>query len=167
MRWELFSFIPSLTELVPELSVPQIFGRTFRSNNLVLVCLWNHLTVTVSLKVMDFSLFDSCYFAAVAWIFPSPDELFWDFFILCVCGSGLVYKNCLHLFLLWNGFLSLSTAFNSFAGSSSLIWQLWSLRASRRFIHFLLAFRVSIEKPAFILMGPPLYMTWSFPPCSF
>lgn len=53
----LFSFVPSLTGFVPELSVPQIFGRTSRSNSLVLVGLLNLLTIMVSLKVMEFVLF--------------------------------------------------------------------------------------------------------------
>jgi hypothetical protein len=50
----------------------------------------------------------------------------------------------------------------SFAGYSSLDWRLYSIRICMTSDQALLAFKVSIEKSGLILIGLPLYITWSF-----
>lgn len=126
MRWELFSFIPSLTEFVPELSVPQIFGRTSRSNSLVLVCLLNLSTAPVSVKVMVFVLLA----AVLVWdllsysflgIFPfTRFQVYWKF--VCVHllkGVFFLYVFFSKIHLL---FLYLKTFFSHTVFSNNIVY---------------------------------------------
>ena len=50
----------------------------------------------------------------------------------------------------------------NFVGYNSLGWNLWSLRVYSTSIQNFLAFKRSLEKQGVILIGLPLYGTWSF-----
>ena len=58
--------------------------------------------------------------------------------------------------------VSPSMLIENFAGYSSLGWHLCSLRVCMTSDQALLAFIVSAEKSGVILIGLPLYATWSF-----
>ena len=55
-----------------------------------------------------------------------------------------------------------SMVIGHFAGYSSLGWHPWSLNVCITLDHDLLDFIVSNEKSGVILIGLPLYVTWSF-----
>jgi hypothetical protein len=58
---------------------------------------------------------------------------------------------------------ALSMAIESFTECSRcLSWHLWSLKALKTSVQYLLAFRVSIEKSDLILISLPLYVTLLF-----
>jgi hypothetical protein len=65
------------------------------------------------------------------------------------------------VFLSWKIFISPSFVKNSFAGYRNLGWQLFSFRTWNKSFHFLLTFKVSVEKSV-ILMSLSLWMTWHF-----
>jgi hypothetical protein len=58
--------------------------------------------------------------------------------------------------------LSLSIVIESFAEYTGLDWYVWSFRVYITSIHSPVDFRVSTEKSGVILIGLPLYTTWSF-----
>ena len=64
-----------------------------------------------------------------------------------------------NLVLLWNTLVSPSMVIESLAAYSNLGWQLSSLSVCITSVQDLLAFIVSGEKSAIILMGLPLYVT--------
>ena len=72
-------------------------------------------------------------------------------------------RYCVNLVLSWNTLVSPSMVIESFAGYSSLGWHLCSLRVCMTSAQDLLAFIVSVEKSGVILIGLPLYVTWTFP----
>ena len=74
--------------------------------------------------------------------------------------TGLVDKYCLNLLLSWNILVSPSMLLESFAGYSSLGWQLCSLKVCMTSNQALLI--VSVEKSGVILIGLPLYVAWPF-----
>ena len=65
----------------------------------------------------------------------------------------------MNLVLSWNTLVSPSMVIESFAGYSSLGWQLCSLRVCVTSVQGLLAFIFSGEKSGIILIGLPLYVT--------
>jgi hypothetical protein len=69
---------------------------------------------------------------------------------------------CVNLFLSWNILSSPSMLIASFVGYSSLGWYLCSFRFCMTSAQDLRDFIVSGEKPGTILIGLPLYDTWSF-----
>jgi hypothetical protein len=64
--------------------------------------------------------------------------------------------------LSWKTFIAPSILNDSFAGESILGLKLFSFSARKISPHALLAFNVSVEKSAVILMGLPLYVTCFF-----
>jgi hypothetical protein len=64
-----------------------------------------------------------------------------------------------NLALSWNTLVYQSMIIESFAGYSSLGWQLCSLRVCITSVQDLLAFIVSGEKSGVTLIGLPLYVT--------
>ena len=68
----------------------------------------------------------------------------WKFLSSTICRAALANKYYLNLVLSWNVIFSPCSVIESFAGGSSLGWQLWSLRVCRTSVPALLAFRVSI-----------------------
>ena len=68
-------------------------------------------------------------------------------------------RYCVNLVLLWNTLVSPSMVIESLAGYSSLGWNLCFLSVYITYVQGLLAFKVSGEKCAVILMGLPLYVT--------
>ena len=68
----------------------------------------------------------------------------------------------MNLVLSYNILVSSSMLIESFAGYSSLGWHLCSLQVCMTSDQALLAFIVSVEKSGVILIGLPLYVTWSF-----
>jgi hypothetical protein len=66
-----------------------------------------------------------------------------------------------NLVLSWNTLVSPSSVIESFVGYSSLVWYLCSLRVCITSVQDLLAFIVSGEKSGAILIGLPLYVTFS------
>jgi hypothetical protein len=77
------------------------------------------------------------------------------------CSAGLMVLNPFSYCLSWV-FISPSIMKDSFAGYGNLGWLLFSFRAWNTSFYALLAFRVSIEKFAVILMSLPLYATCYF-----
>ena len=75
------------------------------------------------------------------------------------CRAGIVEIYCVNLVLSWNVLFSPSMVIESFAGYSTLGWQLCSLRVCMTSAQDLLAFIVSGEKSGVILIGLPLYVT--------
>ena len=67
-------------------------------------------------------------------------------------------RYCVNLVLSWNTLIFPSMVTESFAGYSSLVWHLCSLRVCLTTTQDLLAFRVSGEKSGVILIGLPLYV---------
>ena len=65
----------------------------------------------------------------------------------------------MNLVLLWNTLVSRSMVSESLAGYSNPVWQLSSLSVYITYVQDLLAFIVSGEKSAVILMDLPLYVT--------
>ena len=65
----------------------------------------------------------------------------------------------MNLVLSWNTLVSPPMVIESFAGYSSLVWHLCSLRVCITSVQELLAFMVSGEKSGVILIGLPLYVT--------
>ena len=72
-------------------------------------------------------------------------------------------RYCINLVLSCNTLVSPSMVITSFAGYSSLGWQLCSLRVCISSAQDLLAFIVSGEMSGVILIGLPLYVTDLFP----
>jgi hypothetical protein len=68
-------------------------------------------------------------------------------------------RYCVNLVLSWNTMVSPSMVFESFAGYSSLVWPLCSLRVCITSVQDLLALIVSGEKSGVILIGLPIYVT--------
>ena len=68
---------------------------------------------------------------------------------------------CVNLSFSWNTLVSPFMVIESFAGYSSLGWQLCSLRVYIISVQDLLAFIVSGEKSGVILIGLPLYVCLS------
>jgi hypothetical protein len=64
--------------------------------------------------------------------------------------------------LSWKTFISSSILNDSFAGQSILGLKLFSFSAQNTLLHVFLAFKVSIEKYAVILMDLPLYVICFF-----
>ena len=95
----------------------------------------------------------SCFFQA------EVSSLYWYFPPIIPCRAGFVERYCVNLVLLWNILVSPSILIESFAGYSSLGWNLCSLRDFMRSAQDLLAFMVSGEKSGVILIGLPLYVT--------
>ena len=73
-----------------------------------------------------------------------------------------VERYCINLFSSWNTLVSPSMVIESFAGYSSLGWHFCSLRVCITSDQDLRAFVVSVEKSSIILIGLPLYVSWSF-----
>ena len=69
----------------------------------------------------------------------------------------------MNLVLSWNNLVSPSMVIESFAGYSSLGWQLCSLTVYIIYAQDILAFIVSDEKSGVILIGLPLYVIDLFP----
>ena len=90
-------------------------------------------------------------------------SLCWSFPSRILCNAGLVNRYCLNLVLSWNILFSPSMLIENFAGSSSLGWDLCSLRVCMTSDQALLAFIVSVEKSGVILIGLFLYVSWPFP----
>ena len=77
-----------------------------------------------------------------------------------LCRAGFVERYCVNLVVSWKKiFVSPSMVNESFAGYSSLGWNLCSLRVCMTSAQDLPAFRVSGEKSGVILIGLPLYVT--------
>ena len=91
--------------------------------------------------------------------FPS---LYWCCPPIILFRAGFVDRYWVNLVLSWNILVSPSMVIESFAGYSSFGWHLCSLRVCMRSAQDLLAFIVSGEKSAVILIGLPLYVTWPF-----
>jgi hypothetical protein len=70
-----------------------------------------------------------------------------------------LWKDIVQIWLSWNILFSSAMVIQSFAGYSSLGWHLCSLRFCMTFPQDLLAFIVSSEISAVILIGLPLYVT--------
>jgi hypothetical protein len=87
-------------------------------------------------------------------------SLSWSFPSRILCMVRLVDRYCLNLVLSWNILASSSILIESFAGYNSLGWHLCSLRVCMTSAQALLAFIVSGEKSAVILIGLPLCITW-------
>ena len=68
-------------------------------------------------------------------------------------------RYCVYLVLSWNTLVSPSMVIESFAGYSSLGWNLCSLSVCITSVQDLLAFIVSGEKSGVILIGVPLHVT--------
>jgi hypothetical protein len=71
-------------------------------------------------------------------------------------------RYCVNLVLSWNTLVFPSMVIESFVGYSSLAWHLCSLRVYLTSVQDLLAFIVSVEKSAIILIGLPLYLYLPF-----
>jgi hypothetical protein len=67
-------------------------------------------------------------------------------------------RYCVILVFSWNTFISSSKVIESFARYGSLGWHLCSLRVCITSVQDLLAFIVSAEKSAVILIGLPLFV---------
>jgi hypothetical protein len=124
-------------------------------------------------------LTDSCYFVVMVCPSHTFDLLFCDYLFLiyswvqltssnwrsAFCRAGLVGKHFLNLVFIMNCSPFPAPAsfivIDSFARYSILSCHLCSLRVCRISIQALLAFRVFTEKSDVILMGLPLYVTWS------
>jgi hypothetical protein len=74
-------------------------------------------------------------------------------------------RYCVILFLSWNILVSPSMVIESFAGYSSLVYHLCSLRVCITSVQDLLALIVYSEKSGVILIGLPLYVTCLFSYC--
>jgi hypothetical protein len=72
---------------------------------------------------------------------------------MILCKAGFLERYCVNLFLSWNILVSPSMAIDS------LCYHLCSLRVCIRSDQDLLAFIVSDETSALILIGLPLYVT--------
>ena len=68
-------------------------------------------------------------------------------------------RYCVNLVLSWNTLISTSMVIESFAGYSSLGWDLCSLSICLTYIQDLLVFIVSGERSGVILIGLPVYVT--------
>ena len=66
------------------------------------------------------------------------------------------------LFYHGTSYFSLSMKIEGFAGYKSLVWYLWSFRVCSTSVQALLTLRVFTKKFSVILIGWPLYVTWSF-----
>jgi hypothetical protein len=73
-----------------------------------------------------------------------------------------VERYCVNSVLSWNTLVSPSMIIESFAGYSSLGWHLCSLRVCITSVQDLLALIDSGENSGIILLGLPLYVTWTF-----
>jgi hypothetical protein len=120
------------------------------------MCLW----LSAFDFVMKYLIY--CHFFLV-----QVPSLCWSFPSRILCRAGLVNRYCLNLVLSWNTLVSSSMLIESFAGYSSLGWHMCSLRVCMTYDQALLAFIVSVENSGVILIGPPLYITWSFPLAAF
>jgi hypothetical protein len=72
------------------------------------------------------------------------------------CSGGFVVLYCFSFYLSGKVFISSSILNDIFAGSV-LRLKLFSFNAQNTLLHALLAFKVSVEKSAVILIGLPLY----------
>jgi hypothetical protein len=77
------------------------------------------------------------------------------------CSGGLVVICCSIFSLLWKTFIA-PPILNSFSGYSILGLKLFSFSDQKTSLHALLAFKVSVEKSAVILMLLPLYVICFF-----
>jgi hypothetical protein len=73
------------------------------------------------------------------------------------CSDGFVVIYCFNFCLSWKTFIAPSILNDSFAGL-----KLFSFSAQKTSLHSLLAFNVSVEKSAVILMDLPLYIIFFF-----
>ena len=89
-------------------------------------------------------------------------SLYWCFPPIILCRAVFVDRYWVNLVLSCNILVSPSMVIESFAGYSSFGWHLCPLRICMRSAQELLAFIVSGEKSAVILIGLPLYVTWPF-----
>ena len=108
------------------------------------------LSFWVYSKIINFLLFVWCKYPPCIGVF------------LLESSVGLVDIYCLNLVLSWNVLISPSMMIQSFVGHSSLGWYLCSLRVWMTSAQDLLAFIISGDKSGVILIGMPLYVTWSF-----
>ena len=76
--------------------------------------------------------------------------------------AAFVERFCINSVLSWNILVSPSMVIENFTGYSCLGWHFCSLRVCMTSALDLLAFIVSGEKSGVILIGLPLYVTWSF-----
>ena len=72
--------------------------------------------------------------------------------------KGWIRRHCVGLGLSWNTLVSPSMIIESFAGYSSMGWDVWSLKVCITSVQDLLAFIVSGEKSGVIRIGLPLYV---------
>ena len=103
----------------------------------------------------------SCYEIIFLYFLDVTSLMGWRFPSSILCRDWLM-ERCLNSVLLWNALLFTSMVIKIFLGYRSLRWHLWSLRVWKISNQALLTFRVSIEKWAVIIIGLPLYVTWSF-----
>ena len=124
------------------------------------VCLFVCLFVFAPLFwFAELGLFVLCVFLDVVNIFLS-----WSFSSRAFCRTGFVDRYYLNLVYLRISFFLHLWWLKVFLGI--VVWagicDVWSLRVYITYFQALLAFRVSIEKSGVILIGLPLYITWSF-----
>jgi hypothetical protein len=93
------------------------------------------------------------FFALIFYVQNSLENLLFD---------GLVVMYCFSFCLSWKIFFVPSILNDSFAGWSILGLKLFSFSAWKTSLYALLAFKVSIEKSAVILMGLSLYVICFF-----
>ena len=86
-------------------------------------------------------------------------SLCWSFPSVILFRDGFVERYCVNLVLPCNIFFSPAIVVEKFAGYSNLVWHLCSLRVCLTSAQDLLAFKVSGEESAAILIGLPLYVT--------
>ena len=89
----------------------------------------------------------------------------WSFPSRVFCRAGLVDRYCLSLVLSRIILVSPSMMIESFAAYSNMGWHLCSLRVCMT--SFQSFPDVSVEKSGVILIGLPLYVSWTFPPVAF
>ena len=115
---------------------------------------------------MGISLFRLGKFSSIILLKIFTNPLSWECYFssipIILCRVGFVDRYCVNLVLSWNILVSPSMVIESFAGYSSFGWNLCSLEVCMKSAQDLLAFMVSGEKSAVILIGLPLYVTWPF-----
>ena len=117
----------------------------------VCVCVCVYVCIFVWFYYLVFAnveLFIYCVFFCVV------DFIGLQFSSSIFCKAGFLDRYCLNLDFSWNILFSPSKVIDeSFAGYSSLGWNLWFLTPCKISFQALLPFRVSIERSGIILIG--------------
>ena len=75
--------------------------------------------------------------------------------------GAIVERYCLNLAMSWNILVSLLMVIEILAGYIILGWHLCSLEVCMKSVQYSFAFRISAENSSVILIGLPLFVTWS------